>query len=306
MAPTRNQPPPGFERFYKPLNKWDKLAFYYDHWAKPSYLKSERIISYLMWESTGIPKDIIAEINRSCRLLYVPSEQNAEAYRDNGVHIPVKVLHHGVDPARFPYLERTPKEVFTFGSFGEFSARKGIDVLIRAFEDEFLPHEPVRLLLKTFRKGPSFEVKDPRIVLFTKYLEHDDLLEFLRSMDVFVLPSRGEGFGLAGLEAMSTGLPIVATNWSGPVEYLNARDSFPLNYKLVDAKGTVAHGVHFQGQWAEPDYEHLRYLLRYLYEHPQEAAEKGHMAAMRAHREWTRERLAVQMIHDLDEIAAQE
>lgn len=313
MAPTRNQPPPGFERFYKPLDNWGKLAFYYDHWAKPSVLKSKRTIAYLMWESTGVPRKQVREINRAAVLLYVPCQQNAESYRDRGVRVPIKVLHHGVDPERFPYLERSrDREVFTFGSFGEFSPRKGIDVLIRAFQDEFRPHEPVRLLLKTVKEEQNPKVippyrrliKDPRIELFSKYLQHDELLEFLRRMDAFVLPSRGEGFGLSALEAMSTGLPLIATNWSGPVEYLDPADSFPLSYRLVDVRGTVAHGVHFYGQWAEPDYEHLRYLMRYLYEHPDEAAEKGRIAARRAHTEWTRDRLARQVCDDFDEVAS--
>lgn len=313
MAPTRNQPPRGFERFYKPLDHWGKFAFYYDHWAKPSVLKSERTIAYLMWESTGVPRKHVREINRAAALLYVPCQQNADSFRDRGVRVPIKVLHHGVDPERFPYLERSrDREVFTFGSFGEFSPRKGIDVLIRAFQDEFLPHEPVRLLLKTVKEEqkpkviPPYRrlIKDPRVELFSKYLQHDELLEFLRRMDVFVLPSRGEGFGLSALEAMSTGLPLIATNWSGPVEYLDPADSFPLSYRLVDVRGKVAHGVHFHGQWAEPDYEHLRALLRHLYEHPDEAAEKGRKAARRAHTQWTRDRLARQVCDDLDEVAS--
>jgi glycosyltransferase involved in cell wall biosynthesis len=130
------------------------------------------------------------------------------------------------------------------------------------------------------------------------------LLEFLRQMDAFVMPSRGGGFGLCGIEAMATGLPLVATNWSGPVEYLDPADSFPLAYRLVDAKGVKANHVRYFGDWAEPDYEHLRHLMRWLYEHPEEAAEKGRLAAERVHRNWTWDRVARQMVDDFDAIAA--
>jgi glycosyltransferase involved in cell wall biosynthesis len=42
-----------------------------------------------------------------------------------------------------------------------------------------------------------------------------------RSVDAFVLPSRGEGWGRPYMEAMSMGLPVIATNWSGPTEFVN-------------------------------------------------------------------------------------
>src|SRR5439155_8208303 len=131
---------------------------------------------------------------------------------------------------------------------------------------------PVRLLLKAAKGAPAYEICDARVSLVSGYLPPEALLEFLGRMDAFVLPSRGEGFGLCGLEAMATGLPLVATNWSGPAEYLDPEDGFPLSYRLVDTLGLSSNGVRYFGRWAEPDYEHLRHLLRWLYEHPDEAA----------------------------------
>ena len=88
------------------------------------------------------------QINQASRLLYVPCQQNVESFRECGVRIPIKVLHHGVAANLFPFVERPHRDLFTFGNFGHFTPRKGIDVLSRAFRDEFSPAEPVRLLLK--------------------------------------------------------------------------------------------------------------------------------------------------------------
>ena len=44
----------------------------------------------------------------------------------------------------------------------------------------------------------------------------------LSAMDAFVLPSRGEGWGRPHVEAMAMGLPVIATNWSGPTEYVSS------------------------------------------------------------------------------------
>ena len=301
IAPTRNQPEPEWERFYKPLDHWGKLSFYCDYrFLRPSVLKSQYVINHSMWESTLVPEDHVEEINRAAVLQYVPCQQNAESFQECGVRVPIKILHYGVDTKQFPHLVRERRGTFTFGSFGGFSSRKGIDVLIRAFEDEFAPGEPVRLLLKSTGSAPPYVISDPRISLITGFMGRDTLLEFLRQMDAFVLPSRGEAFGLTGLEAMSTGLPLIATNWSGPAEYLDPEYSYPLSYRLVDTRGAESHGVRFGGQWAEPDYEHLRYLMRRLYEHPDEAAEKGRIAAQRVRAYWTWDRAAKQICADFE------
>lgn len=150
----------------------------------------------------------------------------------------MKVLHHGVDTARFPYLSRCHPDTFTFGTFGDLTLRKGIDVLVRAFLVEFSPAEAARLLMMSTSAGQALRTTDPRIELIAGglvYWDGDGALELLGRMDAFVLPSRAEAFGLCALEAMSTGLPLIATNWSGPAEYLDPEDSFPLSYRLVDA-----------------------------------------------------------------------
>jgi glycosyltransferase involved in cell wall biosynthesis len=259
-----------------------------------------------MREGTLVPKNRINALNQTASLVYLPCRQNLESFRACGLRAPSKLLPFGVDRARFPYLERprTGSEPFTFGTFGDLSARKGIDLLIRAFRAEFAPREPVRLLLKSLHGLPLPFPDDPRIEVLTGFWRHDELLNVLRRLDAFVLPSRAEGFGLCGLEAMATGLPLIATGWSGPADYLDPADSFPLGYRLVDAAATEANGVRYFGEWAEPDEEHLRELLRRLYEHPEEARDKGRQASARVHEVWTWQRAGRQVRDDLDLLAA--
>ena len=303
MAPTNDQGPHGFERFYERPQTWNRLGFYYHYWVEPSVLSCERIINYSMWESTSVPRKHVDEINHAVALQYVPCRQNLESFRESGVVVPIKVLHHGVDPARFPHLERSRHDVFTLGTFGDFSIRKGIDVLIRAFQDEFAHDEPVRLLMKSSSPAPEYAVDDPRITLAWGFFDQGALLDLFGAMDVFVLPSRGEGFGLCGLEAMATGLPLIATDWGGPSEYLDPECSYPLQYRLIEAGGVESNHVRYDGLWAEPDYEHLRHLMRWLFAHPEEAAARGRLAADRVRERWDWDRVALQICRDLDEVA---
>ena len=78
------------------------------------------------------------------------------------------------------------------------------------------------------------------------------------SVDAFVLPSRGEGWGRPHVEAMAMGLPVIATLWSGPSEYMTPDNSFPLSHSGMVPIPEGAFAGHLQ---AEPNGTHLRELL---------------------------------------------
>lgn len=303
LSPESDQLPPQVEPLRRPHPGHDRLGFYYDYRKQPQELGCEQVVLYTMCESTRVPENVLAAASRSAYVL-VPCRQNADDLRDAGVQAPVAVLHHGVDPAAFPYLERPARETFTFGTFGHLSPRKGTDVLVRAFRAEFRPSEDVRLVLKSSLDARAYEGADPRIRVVSAGVGHAALLDVLRGFDALVLPSRGEGFGLCGLEAMATGLPVIATDWSGPAEYLHATDSLPLSYALVDAGGVESNRTRYFGQWAEPDLDHLRALMRWVYEHRSDAAQMGRAASRRVHRDWTWDRVAADLERHLDAAVA--
>ena len=58
--------------------------------------------------------------------------------------------------------------------------------------------------------------------------------------DAFVLPTRGEGWGLPIAEAMAMALPVIATNWSGPTALLSTDNSYPLSRELTPLPGGQA------------------------------------------------------------------
>jgi glycosyltransferase involved in cell wall biosynthesis len=308
LGPWREGPlKPEWNSIVSRRPRHDRLGLVYDFRTGPAELHGERVAYYYMWETTVIPAWQVEEINAAAALLYTPCREGTYIARANGVKPPVRVLHHGVDAQRFPFLERprTEDDPFTFGTTGVFTIRKGIDVLVRAFLAEFAPDEPVRLLLKhTYGDFTADFSDDPRIVFTRGFLDDEGLLDYYRRLDAYVLPSRGEGFGLTGLEAMATGLPLVATNWSGPMEYLDPADTYPLRCRLEETGGAWFQRRRQFGLWAEPDVDHLRELMRYLYEHRPEGIAAGRRASHRAHRDWTWGRVAEQLIADFDVLAA--
>ena len=107
-----------------------------------------------------------------------------------------------------------------------------------------------------------------------------------RSADCYVSAGRGEGWDMPLMEAMACGLPSIATDWGAHTEFVHDGISYPLRIRgLVPAD---ARAPYYKGfRWADPDPEHLAHLLRHVFEHPGEAAEKGRRAAAEMADRWT-------------------
>ena len=108
-------------------------------------------------------------------------------------------------------------------------------------------------------------------------LERGALHDLVRACDVYASLHRSEGFGLALAEAMSLARPVVATHYSGNVDFMSPWNSFPVPW----TEGEVARdaGPYRRGEtWAEPDVEAAAALLRRVFEDREGAravAERG-------------------------------
>jgi len=103
------------------------------------------------------------------------------------------------------------------------------------------------------------------------------------------------------LEAMACGLPVIATNWSGPTEFLTPDNGYPLRVKrLIPA---IAKCPYYDGfRWADPDVDHLQTLLRHVFEHQEEAREKGMRGSSEVLEKWTWTQAAQRIRQRLREI----
>ena len=115
-------------------------------------------------------------------------------------------------------------------------------------------------------------------VVFHRRVAQQELPALYAGADCFVLPSRGEGWGRPHVEAMAMGLPVVATNWSGPTEFLDEANGYPLRLDPKKPLVAVREGAFKGHLWANPSVAHLRELLRRVYEDPNAARAKGRAA----------------------------
>lgn len=246
-------------------------------------------IGWTMLEVTGLPPAWVEGCNRMDEV-WVPASFNVETFRDSGVRVPIEVMPLGVDVDYFNpgIVGFRPSARYTFLSVFEWGERKAPEVLLRAFTEEFKESDDVLLLLSIFNRDPQVDVQReiarldlpasaPVVVLVNPRFPGYQMGSLYRSADCFVLPSRGEGWGMPVLEAMACGLPAIATDWSGMRDFLHDGVGYPLEWSPTDARARCPYYEGFQ--WAEPDHEHLRTLLRHVYEHPEEARAKGLAAA---------------------------
>lgn len=171
-----------------------------------------------------------ARLARRCgaRFLTVGAALREKLAADTGIAAEeIAVIPNGVDLRRFrpPKLGEKadlrrrlelPAEAVVFGTAGSLTAVKGLDYLVRAFARATAHTGEARLVL--VGDGPERD----RLSDLTRHLgiashvsfvgARDDVEVLLRAMDVFVLPSLSEGTSNALLEALATGLPVVATN----------------------------------------------------------------------------------------------
>jgi glycosyltransferase involved in cell wall biosynthesis len=123
----------------------------------------------------------------------------------------------------------------------------------------------------------------PNVRLIQSNLSYRDVLALYASCDALVSLHRSEGLGLHLMEAMSLGRVVVATGWSGNMDFMGEGDSCLVPYSLVPVESThsaYAPEVGREGQvWADPDVEAAAAIMCRLHEDPEWRRMVGDRAA---------------------------
>lgn len=268
-------------------------------------------IGFSMLEVDRLPETWVAQANQMDEV-WTPTAWGREVFQASGVQRPLHVIPLGVDLERFqpgpPRRQLAGRTVFL--SVFEWGPRKGWEILLRAYRAAFRATDDVLLLLKIDSRAPGGSPArelaallpapaPPVALIYNQPLSVAQLVELYQGADCFVLPTRGEGWGMPVLEAMACGVPVISTDWSGATAFLNAENGYPLPIKGLVETG-VAHPYYTGARWAEPDEAALVELLRRVHTNRDDARARGRRAAEEARRwGWDRavsavvERLAV-------------
>lgn len=207
------------------------------------FLKNKYNIAYWAWEFSEPPIEIIEYANLFDEI-WTPSDFCVNSFNKLTTKPIIKIPHPIEIPQKKAVTKNTQK--FTFLSvFDSVSslARKNPMATIRAFLNVFKNNSEVELILKTHNLD-QFEVEkqqfskiiteNKNIKLINEKLSKEELNELFYNCDAYISLHRSEGFGLTLAEAMSYGKPVIATGYSGNLEFMNINNSFLVPYELTE------------------------------------------------------------------------
>lgn len=211
-----------------------------------------KAVDSFFWETDGIPtiwKDVLSK--NVFDELIVSCKWNKELFEKE---IKTSIVFPLIQDY-YELAERTKNNKFTIFTMSQWQHRKGFDILLRAYYQEFFDQEDVQLVIKTYRSetsvGSSEETErqiiindilqyklsclrygyrsTSKVLLKSGYCSSEEIKEFYQTADVFCLPTRGEGFGLTIAQAALSGVPCVVPNIGGHVDFIDPDASFLIN-----------------------------------------------------------------------------
>jgi glycosyltransferase involved in cell wall biosynthesis len=204
------------------------LALYYGHKYGKKTVFYPHVLSWEVFEKhsffgltrflTPIVKKLSLYFYNKCDKILVPYHGLVEHLKEEGVKAPMQVAKLGVDIKRFsPMKEKSVAKQrigihrgkTVIGYVGRLSREKNIGVLVDAFRKLDEPEQLLLLLVGDGEKEFKKELNLPPNCKITGFVEN--VQDYLHAMDIFVMPSLTETTSLATLEAMSSGLPVIAT-----------------------------------------------------------------------------------------------
>lgn len=236
-------------------------------------------IAYWPWELEEFPDRWVPCIE-TVDEIWTPSEFTSKSIRKK-TDKPVVTVPHIVDMGEnTDYYNREyfglPENKFLFLTMYDFisvSERKNpqavIEAYMKAFPEE---NEAVGLVIKVnhveekklqLLKEQLSDYKN--IYFFTRNMTRKEVDSLMNVADVLVSLHRSEGFGLPVAEAMELGKPVISTNWSATVEFMDDTCACPVDYKLIELTKSI--GPYEKGNyWADADVNHAAEYMQKLWE----------------------------------------
>ena len=209
------------------------------------------------------------------------------------VTTPVDVVHFPVEDVQAEESTLELPSAYNFLTINQWGPRKNMETLVKAFVDEFRD-EDVGLVVKANTANDSIMDKTAtesrlaallaslgarkcRVHLVHGRMSDAQMVGLYRhnKIKAFVTATHGEGFGFPIFEAVNAGLPVVATDWSGHLDFLSMPDEqgkdkkmfakVDFELKQIDPSHVWPGVMEAQAAWAYPTVGSLRSRMREVY-----------------------------------------
>jgi ADP-heptose:LPS heptosyltransferase/2-polyprenyl-3-methyl-5-hydroxy-6-metoxy-1,4-benzoquinol methylase len=292
---------PDFHLFHGIPPQWSRLAF-----------RLPNAVGITVWETDQMPSQWRNALNHVLEV-WLPCDFNVATFQ-SALEKPVFKLPHAILPKSFNgdvpepdgWLGVRPRD-FVFYSIFEWQDRKNpqgaIEAYLRAFADK-TAQDDVVLIIKS---NPGAEVtaratlaqarertgSQARVELRCAAWSEPQIEALQRRGDCYLSLHRGEGWCYPLFEAARRGKPVVATEYSGPLEYLDSQHHHLVRCEAGVVKQQYAY-YNPQMRWAEPDLEASSRSTRAVYDRRDAAREQASKAAPRIEQDYSLETIGAQ------------
>ena len=256
-------------------------------------IAGRRIIGYWAWELPRL-SDAWRPALSFVHEIWVPSRFTQAAVAD-ATDLPVHVVPHPLPEIEAPTSRRQdfglPEDaIIILNSFhiGSNFTRKNPVAAINAFRRAFGDRKDRILIIKLSDPGNvpwarqelnAAIASAPNIHVIERTLSSKDMTGLMALSDIVISTHRSEGFGLICAEAMRLGKPVIATGWSGNLDFMNEENSALLPYKLIPVEDRDNAFDSRNQQWADPDVDAAARWLTRLADDPDLRRHMGVKAA---------------------------
>jgi glycosyltransferase involved in cell wall biosynthesis len=265
------------------------------HELGPDFFAGRRTIGVWFWEVEDFPPEMTAAF-AVLDELWVASDFVLEAIAPVSPRpvrkfpLPVVVPSVPDDVTRSELGLPDDRFVFLFVyDFFSTAERKNPLGLIDAFTRAFGPDDGPVLVLKSINGDKRVSELErvrlaaagrPDVIVRDEYLSSERHNALLGHSDAYVSLHRSEGFGMDMAKAMGLGKPVVATGYSGNLEFMDDDTAYLVDYDLVPV-GPGSEPYPPDSRWAQPSVDHAAELMRRVVDRPEEARERGRRAEAR-------------------------
>jgi len=241
-------------------------------------------IAYWMWELPQFPPEWMDRFHYFDEI-WAPTAFAVDAIGRSSprpvVRMPIPILPRAAASLTRAHFQ-LPDDAFVFLFVFDFmsgAARKNPLAVADAFRRAFRRDDRAMLVIKSSHGFCDEETlgrlqeaqRDANIRVIDSSLSREELDSLFGTCDAYVSLHRAEGFGLTMAEAMLAGKPVIATGYSGNMDFMTPANSFPIRYRIVELDHDV-WPYRRGSRWADPDPDHASSLMRHVFEHREEAA----------------------------------
>lgn len=290
----------------EPTALWRESADVWLHPLPPDHMDLDlkgRHVGAFFWETDRVPagwRDVLRRLDE----VWVPSRFLLDVLRESGIETPAAHIPLPVDTEVYAPGPRRLGIDPTWTAFlyvGTWDPRKRPDLLVRAFSKAFKSSDRTILLLKCYMTGDPRRDQELLERWIAEARQGDahirgiggvrsdaEMLDLYRSASVFVTASRGEGYCLPAVQAMSCGKPVISTAWSAFADF----DPIAVRHRVENVPfDSGLPGYAPDQRWGVIDEDDLAEKLAWAHSQRGELLRRGETA-----RRWVLENASLQVV----------